>query len=235
MSTRMPLTYARWELRDAARGPGLILLAIAVLAGFIMTRLPEGQTFTTEAAVRAIAGQALFPLVLVVTAGMVSRDLNEGFYRAYFSRPVSPPLFYLQRWIAGGILLLLFIPLLSAAASIRTGDLRVPVWIIGKTALLYLLLGGTVLLLSTLTRRDWAVAAVLYIMEQILHAVQESGGSLGALARAIYTVLPPFHVAAVDGSPGAAEIWGAAAYGVGLILAALAVLQWRALGSGGRA
>jgi ABC-type transport system involved in multi-copper enzyme maturation permease subunit len=235
MSARMPLAYAQWELRDAARGPGLIILAIAVLTAFIMTRLPTAQTFTTEAAVRAIVGQSLFPLVLVVAAGMVSRDLNEGYYRAYFSRPVSPSLFYLQRWLVGGVVLLLYIPLLTAAVSMRTGDLRIPLWIVGRGALLYLLLGGTVLLLSTLTRRDWAVAAVLYIMEQILHSVQEGSGSLGAVARAIYALLPPFHVAAIDGSPGPGEIWGAAAYGTGLVLAALAVLRWRALGSGGRA
>jgi ABC-type transport system involved in multi-copper enzyme maturation permease subunit len=235
MSARMPIAYAQWELRDAARGPGLIILAIAVLAGFIMTRLPAAQTFTTEGAVRAIANQSLFPLVLVVTAGMVSRDLNEGYYRAYFSRPVSPSLFYLQRWLVGGAVLLLFIPLLAGAASIRTGELAVPVWIVGRAALLYLLLGGTVLLLSTVTRRDWVVAAVLYIMEQILHSVQAGGGRLGAVARAIYTILPPYHVASIDGTPTPGEIWTASAYGAGLVLAALAVLHWRALGSGGRA
>lgn len=235
MSARMPLAYAQWELRDAARGPGLIILAIAVLTGFIMTRLPAAQTFTTEAAVRAIAGQSLFPLVLVVTAGMVSRDLNDGFYRAYFSRRVSPSLFYLQRWVVGGVVLLLYIPLLTAAAAVRTGDLRVPAWIMGRAALLYLLLGGTVFLLSTLTRRDWAVAAVVYAMERVLHSVQEGGGSLGVVARAIYIVLPPFHVAAIDGTPGSGEIWSAAGFGAGLVLAALAVLRWRALGSGGRA
>ncbi|MGE5926460.1 MAG: hypothetical protein ACM357_03830 [Gemmatimonadota bacterium] len=235
MSGRMPLAYAHWELRDAARGPGAIILAIAVLAGFIMTRLPAVQTFTTEGAVRAIAGQSLFPLVLVVTAGMVSRDLNDGYYRAYFSRPVSPSLFYLQRWLIGGCVLLLYIPLLTAATAVRTGDLGVPLWIAGRAALLYLVLGGTVLLLSTLIRRDWVVAAVLYVTEQILHAVHAAGETLGPLARAIYTVLPPFHVGAIDGAPGSGEIWGAVGYGVGLVLAALAVLRWRALGSGGRA
>ncbi len=233
--TRFPFAYARWELRDAARGPGLILLAIVVLAGFIMTRLPGAQRFTTEAAVRAIVDQSLFPLVLVVAAGMVSRDLNEGFYRAYFSRPVSPPFFYLQRWLIGGVVLLLYIPLLTVAVSVRTGDLRVPMWIVGKAALMYLLLGGTVLLLSTLTRRDWIVAAVVYIFEQILHSVQNGGGSLGPLARAIYAILPPYHAASIDRSPVQGDLWELIGYGVALVLAATAVLRWRALGSGGRA
>ena len=233
--TRFPFAYARWELRDAARGPGLILLAIVALAGFIMTRMPASQTFTTEGAVRAIVDQSLFPLVLVVAAGMVSRDLNEGFYRAYFSRPVSPPFFYLQRWLLGGIVLLCYIPLLAVAVSVRTGDLRIPMWIVWKAALLYLVLGGTVFLLSTLTRRDWIVAAVLYIFEQILHAMQDGGGSLGPLARAIYTILPPYHAASIDRPVGQGDLWEAIAYGVGLVLAAMAVLRWRALGSGGRA
>ena len=233
--TRFALAYARWELRDAVRGPGLILLAIVVLVGFIMTRLPEAQTFTTEGAVRAIVDQSLFPLVLVVSAGVVSRDLNEGFYRAYFSRPVSPPFFYLQRWLIGGVVLLLYIPLLALAVSVRTGDLRVPMWIVGKAALLYLVLGGTVFLFSTVTRRAWVVAAVLSISEQILHSVQSGGGNLGPLARAIYAVLPPYHAASIDPSGARGDVWEAAAYCTALILAALAVLRWRALGSGGRA
>jgi hypothetical protein len=235
MSARFPIAYARWELRDAARGPGLIVLAIAVLVGFILTRMPAAQTFTTDGVVRAVASQSLFPLVLVVVAGMVGRDLGEGYYRAYFSRPVSPPLFYLQRWLVGGIVLLLYIPLLAAAVSVRTRDFHVAGSMVGRAALLYLLLGGTVLFLSTLLRRDWIVAAGLYVLETIMHAVHMQGGGLRGLSRAIYAVLPPYHAASLDGSPTQGEVWGAAAYGAGLVLAALAVLHWRALGTGGRA
>ena len=235
MITRFPFAYARWELRDAGRGPGLILLAIVVLVGFILTRLPAQQTFTSEDVIRAIVDQSIFPLVLVVSAGMVSRDLGEGYYRAYFARPVSPPLFYLQRWLVGGALLLLYVPLLGAAVSVRTGDFRVPGWIVGRAALCYLLVGGTVFLLSTLIRRDWAIAALFYILETVLHAVQSQGGRVGWLARAIYTALPPYHVASVDASPTPGDVWGAVAYGVAIVLAGLAVLRWKALGSGGRA
>ena len=235
MSSRFPVAYARWELRDAARGPGLILLAIAVLVGFILTRMPDGQPFTTDRVVRAVAQQSLFPLVLVVAAGIVGRDLNEGYYRAYFSRPVSPPLFYLQRWLIGGIVLLLYIPLLAAAVSVRTRDFHVDGAIVGRAALLYLLLGGTVLFLSTLIRRDWIVAAVLYVLEKILHTVHTQGGGLRGLTRAIYAALPPFHAASFERPPAEGEIWAAVIYGVVLVLAGLAVLRWRALGSGGRA
>lgn len=235
MITRFPLGYARWEFRDAVRGPGLILLAIAVIVGFVLTRLPDQQTFTSEEVLRAIVDQSIFPLVLVVSAGMVSRDLTEGYYRAYFARPVSPPLFYLQRWLVGGGVLLLYVPLLGAAVSVRTGELRVPAWIVGRAALYYLLVGGTVFLLSTLIRRDWAIAALLYILETIMHAVHSQGGRIGWLGRAIYEALPPYHVASLDGSPTPGDVWGAIAYGVAIVLAGLAVLRWKALGSGGRA
>ena len=235
MSSRSPFAYSPWELRDAARGPGLIVLAIAVLVGFILTRMPGGQPFTTDGVVRAVAQQSLFPLVLVVAAGMVGRDLNEGYYRAYFSRPVSPPLFYLQRWVVGGIVLLLYIPLLAAAVTVRTRDFHVDGAIVGRAALLYLLLGGTVLFLSTLIRRDWIVAAALYVLETILNTVHTQGGGLRGMSRAIYAALPPFHAASLERPPAEGEIWAAAAYGVALVLAGLAVLRWRALGSGGRA
>lgn len=235
MMTRFPLAYAPWELRDAARGPGAIMLALTVLIGFILTRMPQSQAFASEDVIRGVVNQSLFPLVLVVTAGMVSRDLSEGYYRSYFSRPVSPALFYLQRWLVGGLVLLLFIPALAAAVSIRTGEFVVPGWIVGRAALLYLLVGGTVFLLSTMIRRDWAIGALLYILETILHSLQEHGGQIGRIGRAIYTVLPPYHAGTLDASVTTGGIWSAVAYGVAIVLAALAIIRWGALGSGGRA
>ncbi|HEX6644855.1 MAG TPA: hypothetical protein VF037_09255 [Gemmatimonadales bacterium] len=233
--TRLPIGYAGWELRDMARGPGAIILAIAALVGFILSRLPGAPAADAGAMLTRIADQAAFPLVLVVTAGMVSRDIGEGYYRAWFSRPVSPPLFYLQRFLVGGVIFLLFLPLLAIAVSVRTGNVSLPAWVVGRAALLYLLTGGTVFFLSTLVRRDWMIAALVVITESVLHQVQRSGAALGPVASAVYEVLPPYHVTAIDAAPSGRELAVAAAYGVAIVAAALAVLRRKPLGSGGRA
>src|SRR5690606_10220086 len=109
-----------------------------------------------------------------------------GWYRAWFSRPVAPPFFYLQRWLIGGVAFLLYIPLLGAAVAFRTGEFVVPGWIVGRAALLYLLVGGTVFLVSTLMRRDWVIAALLFIVYTVLHGILSQGMPLGWLARTIH-------------------------------------------------
>jgi hypothetical protein len=218
-----------------ARGPGAIILAVTALVAFILSRLPDAPAADGSGVLPSLADQAMFPLVLVVTAGIVSRDMSEGYYRAWFSRPVSPPLFYLQRYLAGGVIFLCFFPLLALAVSVRTGSVSLPGWILGRGALLYLLTGGTVFFFSTLVRRDWILAALIAITESVLHQIQRSGAELGPAARAVYKVLPPYHAASIDGAPGSGELATAAAYGVALVVAALVILGRKPLGSGGRA
>jgi ABC-type transport system involved in multi-copper enzyme maturation permease subunit len=236
-ATSLPFRYAGWITRDVLLGLGLIMVGIVALTVFGMSRVevtvtPEsGHTIATQ-----LLRQVLFPLVLVATAGIVSSDLSHGYYRSWFSRPVSPPLFYLQRWLLGGALILAFVPAISLAIATRSRAMQVSGDHVVKAGLLYLLLGGTVFLLSTLTRRDWLFAALLYAMEVVLHFLRSSGAHLGAVGRLVYTILPPYHVASIERPvPAGAELWGAVAWGAGLVLAALAVLRWRPLGSGGRA
>ena len=93
----------------------------------------------------------------------MSADFAIGHQRTLFAKPVSPPLYYLQRWLIGR----------------RRGADRVrPSWrrpsrsdsswrcsvpgFFARVALLYLVIGGLVFLMSTLIRGDWlAVAALL--------------------------------------------------------------------------
>lgn len=235
--TSLPLRYVGWMTRDVLLGLGLIMGGIVALTVFGMSRVEitltsaSGHTIATQ-----LLRQTLFPLVLVATAGIVSGDLSQGYYRAWFSRPVSPPLFYLQRWLLGGVAILAFVPAISLAIATRSRAMQVSADHLVKAALLYLLLGGTVFLLSTLTRRDWLFAALLYAMEVVLHFLRSSGAQLGAVGRLVYAILPPYHVASIERPvPAGAELWAALAWGSGLVLAALALLRWRPLGSGGRA
>lgn len=233
----MPGRYAGWMARDLLAGPGLVMIAIAGLVALVTARAVAGATpESARLLVRAILQQTLFPVTLIVTARLVSGDLAQGYYRAYFSRPVSPALFYLQRWLLGGVAVLLYVPLVALAVAVRTGQLSLDPFAFQKAGLLYLLLGGATFLLSTLTRRDWIVAALLYALQVLLYTWQHAGMTLGPLARALHAALPPFHGAALGRPlPAVADLWHALAYAAAMVFAALAVLRWRPLGSGGRA
>jgi len=233
----LPLRYSGWMTRDVVLSLGLIMAGIVALTVFGMSRVEFTVTAATSRTIATqLLRQTLLPLVLVATAGLVSSDLSRGYYRSWFSRPVSPPLFYLQRWIIAGAAVLAYVPAVSLAIATRSGAIRVSGDHLAKAGLLYLLLGGTVFLLSTLTRRDWLLAALLYGTEVVLHFIQRSGAGLGAVGRLVYAILPPYHVASIERPvPTGSDLWAALGWGVGLVLAALTVLRWRPLGTGGRA
>jgi hypothetical protein len=235
--SRIPLRYAGWMARDVAFGPGAIMLAVALFASIILWRVKSAPTTPDEVAelIRLIVDQAAMPFVLLATGAIVSGDLTHGYYRSYFSKPVSPAAYYLQRWLIGAAAVALFIPLLAAGIALRTGVFQAPALLFAKVGLLYLMLGGLVLLLSTVTRRDWILALVVTIAQAILHGLHEAG-ALGFTAEAFYRVLPPLHLASVKTPlPDGTGLAHALAYGLALVLAGLAVIRWRPLGSGGRA
>jgi hypothetical protein len=231
-----PLRYLGWMARDVLLGTGLIMLAVAGLVAFGMSRMSTDvvDAESAQAMLRGILSQSLLPLTLVATGRIVSGDLANGYYRSYFARPVAPPFFYLQRWLLGGVALLAYVPLAALAVSIRAPGLTAGPEHFRRAGLVYLLVGGTVFLLSTVTSRDWLGAALLYVMQAILNMLHTNEIGLGAAARFVYRLLPPFHIAGLA-APSAGELRHAVGYGVLLVLAALAALRWRPLGSGGRA
>jgi hypothetical protein len=105
----------------------------------------------------------------------------------------------------------------------------------GRVGLLYLLVGGLVFFLSTLTRYDW-IAAVLLLFAQSGIATLRSVGLWSTRAWDLtYGALPPFHLVRLqDPIASRPDLWHAALYGAGLVLAGLAILWWRPLGSGAR-
>ena len=235
--SRIPLRYAGWMARDVALGPGAIMFAVAALVALILSRMSSGPTSPAGVAtlITTIVDQAAVPFVLLATGSIVSSDLTHGFYRSYFSKPVSPVAYYLQRWLLGAVAVGLFIPLLAAGVALSTGMFEAPAVLFAKAGLLYLMLGGLVLLLSTVTRRDWIFALVVTVAQSILHGLHDAG-VLGAAAELAYRALPPLHFANVKMPlPHGADLAHALAYGLALLLAGLAMLRWRPLGSGGRA
>ncbi|HEX5386880.1 MAG TPA: hypothetical protein VFW66_09290 [Gemmatimonadales bacterium] len=235
---RMPLRYAGWMARDVAAGPGLPMLAVAALALLLMNSV----TITTDIA----GGQATVllyeldlatkVLILLATAGMVSADFAGGYHRTLFAHPVSPPLYYLERWIVGGVAVLVCAAPMALAVAIRLdGSIAAAGGLLVRASLMYFLLGGLVFLLSTFLRRDWLVAVLLLLLQATLGFAETTGFASHPLTETVYALLPPFHLVGVQRPlPTGGALLYVALYGVALAAAALAVLRWRPLSTGAR-
>lgn len=231
------LRYAGWMLRDLGRGAGAVMLGVAALTAFAVSRFPAppSDPIAARQVLSLIVGQAALPFVLLATGGLVSSDLRNGYYRGLFSKPVDAAIFYLQRWLLGALVVAASVPLLAVAIGIGVGTVPFRWSLVANLELLYLLLGGLVFFLSTFVRRDWLFALVVFLLQTVMHGLSSGGLTFGPVAGAIYTVLPPFHLLELGAPPPqGANLAHVVGYGTTLVLGALALLRWRAMGSGGR-
>lgn len=233
----LPLRYLPWMAWDVARGPGAGMAVVGVLAAFLITSMTVVTNGSGgEAAVfLAILDFAVTVFALLATAGIVSADFALGYYRTLFARPVSPPLYYLQRWILGGAAVLIVTGAVGFAAAGRIGaDLPIG-RVLVQSALFYLLLGGLVFLLSTVTRRDWLIAVVVVAAHAGLALARSLGAAASGAAAVLYAVLPPFGLVDVsEPVPVGADLLYVILYGIALVGAALSVIRLRPLARGAR-
>jgi len=241
MNLRLPFRYAGWMARDAAIRPGLACLVIAALFAFVATRVP---TQFTEASVRDFlvrtVGQFDWLVVLIATAGMVSWDRASGFYRSLFSQPVNPGLYYLQRWLIGGVAVAAFVPLASLAMFAVSGHLTYSGPLLERLLLKYLLLGGLTFALSTAVRVDWLIAFLIQILQGVLYGLEKAGAPISGFTKALSHALPPLQFTSTGfmspaGYPSSSDLTHVLLYGFGLLAIGFAVLTLRPMGSGGRA
>jgi ABC-type transport system involved in multi-copper enzyme maturation permease subunit len=233
----LPGRYAGWMTRDLVTGPGVLMAVLVALALMLVRKLqvvgPGGEA--DMAACFVVLDWATMGLTLLATAGLVSGDFALGHQRTLFAKPVSPPLYYLQRWLCGGIAVLAGALPIAYAIAIRFDLPVLSLTLFARMALLYLVLGGLVFLLSTMTRRDWLLAIVLFATQTALGVARASGIADGPVATALHAILPPFQLVGVRGpAPAGADLVHAAGYGAALLLGALALLQWRPLARGAR-
>lgn len=233
----LPIRYLPWMTWDVVRGPGLGMAVVGVLAAFLINSMSVVTSGTGgEAAVfLGILDFAVTVFAILATAGMVSADFGLGYYRTLFARPLSPPLYYLQRWFLGGLAVLLATALLGLAAAARIGTEISTGRVLAQSALHYLLLGGVVFLLSTVTRRDWLIAVLIIAAHAGLGVARSFGAAVSGAAALLYAILPPFRLAdAAEPVPAGGDLLHVLLYGVGLVGAALAVIRLRPLARGAR-
>jgi len=146
--SRIPVRYFPWLARDVLFSQGLVLFIVALLIGLILGRLtPVPAPTGGPGLVANILAQLGWLFVLYSAAAIVSTDRIQGYYRSYFARPVSPPAYYLTRWLLGAAIVALMVPVLTLAMSLAIGFFPVSWRTVEQLELLYLLLGSVAFLM----------------------------------------------------------------------------------------
>ncbi len=239
-----PARYLPVQLRDVAVGPFALFLTVAVVLTVVVWRFLQNRPDIMSGPQSLITGTMMVVqtvAVLFAAGGVAGADIQRGYYRAYFSKPITPWWFYLQRWLLGGVAFLMIPVLLSLGMALVFGDTPwLPAGLVGNFALVYLMVGSVVLLAANFLERDWLVAFLVTFLQAQLHGFiglfETMGQEVNPVLLRLDAWLPPFHLA----SPSTTMLAGrdlvhVLAYGGGMLVLALLLLRHRPLGSGGRA
>jgi hypothetical protein len=236
--------YARWQLRDYVVERGILSFIIAVVLispvlfavhGMHQTGASPMDIRTKTANLAAGVADSLgLLLVLLAIQRSVAGDRTSSYYLFYFSKPVRPWLFYLQRYVLFGLGLLLVFVLLLVVARIAGA----PIDMLGAMsyfAIIYVSMGGIGFLCSAVTRYDWATVAVVWYGALLVRTfyAHASGWRFW-----VASILPPTDIAGqMRGAlfqghfpPASSVIW-LTGYGVACLVLGLLVIQRRPLGS----
>lgn len=241
---RSPFRYLPSHLMDVAQGPFALFAVVAATLGVILWRLGRNDASAMSdpsVFVRQVVGSTLTLAVLAAAGGVAGNDIGRGFYRAWFSKPMAPWWFYLQRWLLGGLAVLTIPPLIGIGLQLFFGKgTGVTLELMEVVALGYLLVGGTVLLASVFTSRDWlftfAITFTQARLDDIIRLMTMSKTEPPTTLTWAHTLLPPYHlISPMKGVPAGDDLLHVVGYGVGLVAIALVLLVVKPLGSGGRA
>lgn len=239
--------YAAWQLRDFIFERGIPLLVVAALLLFpaiagVRGMIRANSTGSTDHDIALgtftslIVGMLGFVIVLVATNGIVHNDIQRGYYRFLFAKPIAPWRYYAQSFVVNWLGAMLA----ASAVLAAFGALTTPFFPPGLFAFLtlyYVALGGLVFFVSVLTRLDWLIVAAIWAFAQLLRGMYPA--SSGLFGRLVDVLLPPAHRISVVGEalmrvgmPGSVRLgdsallpsvlwlvgWGALAFLAGLVL-----------------
>ncbi|MGH7584517.1 MAG: hypothetical protein ACREL5_14975, partial [Gemmatimonadales bacterium] len=248
-SNDSPLRYLPWFVRDAVVWPLRMFVLGAVLVSVLVWRFkanmhlpgghpgpgnPFGSGITSIAQMMQVSVWALCLTVaiLMTVGGIVGTDLERGYYRSWFSKPMAPYWYYLQRWLVGAVVILVTPVVLGLGLAASLGQTGLSWSFMAQIALAYLVIASATMLVSIFTSRGWLVVFLLAILQGVLSQVARSGLIPMWLVR-IHQALPPFHLVGMRAPlPHGGDLWHVVLYGVAMLVAALALLRFRPLGSG---
>jgi hypothetical protein len=247
-TSRAPFRYVPWFARDVARFPGLVYLLLAIGLGYLDWRitlrfgLPRGATGVSVEHMLQVQvwNASLTVAVLFAIGGVIGIDLQRGYYRSLFSKPMSPHWYYLQRYLIGAVALLLVPFVFGAvlAVLLHTG-FGIDGHLLATIALGYLLTGSACFLLGNFRPEAWLFVFLLVVaqnmMANLLQGMTRANIDAPALMVWLHRLLPPFNLIATADAPlSGGPLWHVVIYGVAMLVAALLLLRFRPLGRGGR-
>ncbi|MBA2706432.1 MAG: hypothetical protein H0U59_01325 [Gemmatimonadaceae bacterium] len=186
--------YLVWQMRDFARERAVALLLIGLAIGFTtIAPFKAMQVSFDDVAARRVLlislPQVAFIAAFVAFNGMISSDRKMGYYRFLFSKPVSIPVFYAQRFVVYMVGFLAVFALLLAVFGLVVKPVA-PLGALAYCALVYLSLGGIAFFISSLFRHDWPILAAVFLGSSILHSIWDTREGW---RRMVISVLPPLH------------------------------------------
>jgi ABC-type polysaccharide/polyol phosphate export permease len=166
-------------------------------------------------------------------AGIISGDRHHGYTRFYFSKPVNVVAYYVQTYLLHGVVFVaLFGAITWGYGAVTVHQPVLPA--MAAAGLTFVLVGGVGLLLSTLTRFDGALLALVYVVAMTMQQVAAMPGrpQLPAWVVQVARVLPPayrldqlrsqlYSAEMVD----TAQLWHVIGYGLGAFLLGLMALR----------
>ncbi len=243
---RSPFRYLPWLARTVAAGPLALFVTVAVALAVVLWRVhaiqPGAPPPRAADIQNATWSVVLTVVVLIAVGGVMGTDVQRGYYRSYFSKPMGPAWYYAQRFLLGAAAVLVT-PIVYGVClklMLHTTDFGWHGTLFAAIGMGLLLTGGATLLLSTVTSRDWLVVFLLVFLQTRIAALVEFSSRLHANLPAWvvwpWKLLPPFHLITPSGPAlHGGDLLHVLAYGAAMVVAALVIMRYRPLGSGGRA
>ena len=241
------LAYLRFQLADyMVQRAAIALILVLFVAGIPLYGTLRGQPDAfkgprgTFFAMQLFTGTvALFLPVGAFLGGtsIVSSDRQQGFFRFFFSKPVSVLAYYAQTF------LLHFLAFVALFGAITWGYAALTVHVsvhraMEAAALTFVLVGGLGFLLGMLTRFDGSLVLLLYVVSMMVQQVvaqsvqAAQADVLPTWLRQVARILPPVHTLdqlrnhlyareALD----QAQLWHVLGYGGGAFLLGFLALR----------
>jgi hypothetical protein len=195
------LEYAPWMARDYATNQGPATVLVVLLIG-IMTIVPAMRGLAGGATrmgnvppdiaahmLRVMVTPLVFIGVLFATNGLVANDRKLGYYRFFFSKPVSPPAFYALAFLVHGAGLVVVALALMGIWYVAVRPMF-PAELLAAVVVMYVGYGGLGFLLSAAWRFDWLSLVTVLLLANVGWSVW---GEVDGLRHWILYLLPPVH------------------------------------------
>jgi hypothetical protein len=193
--------YALWQLGDFGFNVAIITLLLFGLIGFMgLAQIHMAVEMSTRIGKEFPVVQKLsifkdlfatYAMVapLIALSGFISQDRAGGFTRFLFSKPLSPERYYVQAFLVRLVGFVAVGCLLVTAWSLKEPP-TVSLRLIADMALMFLSVGGIVLLMSALSKYDGLLVIVFLLIAEI---VRETWEKRDGIRHAVTYLFPPFN------------------------------------------